>query len=122
MLRRRILCFSSFSIPLYTVPTYSYSYISQANQRPYTLLKRVHSLAMSNPPVQPANDGMAVVAPNLESNPTTVASHAPEISAKDRDDSMSEDEQPLAKTKVNGARKRVDNSSDEEEKPLVSVP
>lgn len=77
---------------------------------------------MSNPPVQPANDGMAVVAPNLESNPTTVASHVPEISAKDRDNSMSEDEQPLAKTKVNGARKRVDNSSDEEEKPLVSVP
>ncbi|WVQ90868.1 hypothetical protein IAS59_004653 [Cryptococcus gattii] len=56
---------------------------------------------MSNPPVQPAND---------------------EISAKDRDDSMSEDEQPLAKTKVNGARKRVDNSSDEEEKPLSKRP
>ncbi|KAL0245764.1 hypothetical protein I308_104900 [Cryptococcus tetragattii IND107] len=56
---------------------------------------------MSNPPVQPAND---------------------EISARDRDDSMSEDEQPLAKTKVNGARKRVDNSSDEEEKPLSKKP
>lgn len=76
---------------------------------------------MSNPPMQPADNGMAVVAPNLESNPTTVASHAPQIAVKDGNDSMSEDEQPLAKSKANGARKRVENSSDEEEKPLVSL-
>lgn len=121
MFRRRILYLSSFSIPLYTTPAYSCSYIFQTNQRPSTLLKRVHSLAMSNPPVQPADNGMAVVAPNLESNPTTVASHVPQIAVKDGDDSMSENEQPLSKSKANGARKRVDNSSDEEEKPLVSL-
>ncbi|OWZ52164.1 DNA topoisomerase I [Cryptococcus neoformans var. grubii Br795] len=122
MFRRRILYLSSFSIPLYTTPAYSCSYTFQTNQRPSTLLKRVHSLTMSNPPVQPADNGMAVVAPNLESNPATVASHVPQIAVKDGDDSMSENEQPLSKSKANGARKRVDNSSDEEEKPLSKKP
>ncbi|WVQ73063.1 hypothetical protein IAR50_002626 [Cryptococcus sp. DSM 104548] len=68
---------------------------------------------MSVQAVQPAQEDMAVVAPNAEADAANNAAHAPQI---DEDSEMSEEEQPLRK--VNGARKRAD-SSDEDEKPLA---
>ncbi|WVW86067.1 hypothetical protein I302_108106 [Kwoniella bestiolae CBS 10118] len=69
-----------------------------------------------------AADEMAVVAPNLESTPATIAAHAPQV----EDESMSEDDKPLLKKQqVNGgAKKRIGggSSSSEDDKPLSKKP
>ncbi|WVR00294.1 hypothetical protein IAU59_007437 [Kwoniella sp. CBS 9459] len=73
-----------------------------------------------------ATDGMAVVAPNLESTPSTLATHAPQV--EDENMSLSEDEKPLLKRKNgaaangNGNKQGGGASSSEDEKPLSKKP
>ncbi|WVQ67072.1 uncharacterized protein L199_005265 [Kwoniella botswanensis] len=69
-----------------------------------------------------ASDNMAVVAPNLESTPSIIAAHAPQV--KDDDESMSEDDKPLMKKQQQQNNKRVGGgtSSSEDEKPLNKRP
>ncbi|OCF38236.1 DNA topoisomerase I [Kwoniella heveanensis CBS 569] len=76
-----------------------------------------------------AADGMAVVAPNFESTPSTLVTHAPQV---DEDMSSSEDEKPLLKRKNtttangngngNGNQQSGGASSSEDEKPLSKKP
>ncbi|WWC71911.1 uncharacterized protein I206_105870 [Kwoniella pini CBS 10737] len=72
---------------------------------------------MSGPTSAP--DKMAVVAPNLQSTPTTLATHAPHV----EDEDMSEDDKPLARKTHRLAKKRITgDSSSEDDKPLAKKP
>ncbi|OCF61204.1 DNA topoisomerase I [Kwoniella mangroviensis CBS 10435] len=74
-------------------------------------------------PANGATDSMAVVAPNLESTPSIIAAHAPQV--KDDDESMSEDDKPLMKKQQrqqNNKRVGGGTSSSEDEKPLNKRP